>query len=59
MVRTADEQSKKITQQLIEDIGFDSVFVGDLTKTKVMDPDQKVYAKSLERKELEELLHNN
>lgn len=51
-----DEESKKVTQQLIEDIGFDSVYVGDLTKTHTMDPDQKVYGKSVSKKELESML---
>ncbi|MBP2830689.1 NAD(P)-binding domain-containing protein [Aquimarina sp. U1-2] len=51
-----DEDSKQLTQQLIQDIGFDAVYVGDLTETKIMDPDQKIYAKSLERKELEKLI---
>ncbi len=51
-----DEDSKRITQQLIEDIGFEPVYVGDLRKTQVMDPDQKIYGKSLSRMELEALL---
>jgi len=52
-----DENSKNTTQQLIEDIGFDSVYVGDLTRTKQMDPDQKLYGKSVSRSELEELMN--
>lgn len=51
-----DEESKKITQQLIEDIGFDAVYVGDLTKTKMMDPDEKLYGKSVSRSELEAMI---
>jgi predicted dinucleotide-binding enzyme len=51
-----DQESKKVTQQLIEDIGFDAVYVGELKDTGIMDPDQKIYAKSLTRKELESLL---
>ena len=51
-----DENSKNTTQQLIEDIGFDSVYVGDLTRTKQMDPNQKLYGKSVSRSELEELM---
>ncbi len=53
-----DEESRQVTQQLIEDIGFDAVYVGDLTKTKIMDPDQKIYAKSMERSELENLIQS-
>jgi len=51
-----DEDSKAKTQQLIEDIGFDAVYVGDLTQTKQMDPDQKLYGKSVSRQELEALM---
>ncbi|WP_026838610.1 NADPH-dependent F420 reductase [Gillisia sp. JM1] len=51
-----DQESKEITRKLIEDIGFDAVYVGDLTKTKIMDPDQKIYGKSLNRQELEKLI---
>lgn len=50
-----DEDSKNKTQQLIEDIGFDAVYVGDLTKTNIMDPDQKLYGQSVNRKELESM----
>lgn len=51
-----DEDSKRVTQQLIEDIGFDAVYVGDLSKTKIMDPEQKIYGKSVNRAELEAML---
>ncbi|MCT8340285.1 NADPH-dependent F420 reductase [Luteirhabdus pelagi] len=51
-----DQQSKEVTQKLIEDIGFDAVYVGELKDTKAMDPDQKLYGKSVSRKELEALL---
>ncbi len=47
-----DEDSKMVTQKLIEDIGFDPVYIGDLSKTKIMDPDQKIYGKSVSREEL-------
>ncbi len=53
-----DEESRQVTQQLIQDIGFDAVYVGDLTSTKIMDPDQKIYAKSMERNELENLINS-
>lgn len=51
-----DQESKKVAQQLIEDIGFDAVYVGDLTKTSIMDPEQKIYGKSVTRQELEQLI---
>lgn len=47
-----DEESKMVTQKLIEDIGFDPVYIGDLSKTQIMDPDQKIYGKSVTREEL-------
>jgi len=53
-----DEDSKKITQQLIEDIGFDAVYVGGLEDTDIMDPDQKIYGKSTDRNQLEALIRN-
>ncbi|WP_026752820.1 NADPH-dependent F420 reductase [Sediminibacter sp. Hel_I_10] len=51
-----DEDSKNKTRQLIEDIGFDAVYVGDLRSTKQMDPDQKLYGKSVGRQELEDMM---
>ncbi|QQX76193.1 MULTISPECIES: NADPH-dependent F420 reductase [Aequorivita] len=51
-----DEESKKITQQLIEDIGFDAVYVDGLEDTKIMDPEQKIYGKSTNRAHLEEMI---
>jgi len=51
-----DEDSKHKTRQLIEDIGFDSVYVGDLTSTKQMDPDQSLYGKTVSRAELEKMV---
>lgn len=51
-----DKDSKKITQQLIEDIGFDPVYVGGLEDTHIMDPEQKIYGKSTNRQELEEMM---
>lgn len=51
-----DADSKAKTQQLIEDIGFDAVYLGDLQQTKIMDPEQKIYGKSLGRHELETLI---
>ena len=52
-----DTDSQQKTKQLIEDIGFDAVYVGDLTKTDIMDPDQKLYGKSVNRQELEGMLN--
>jgi len=51
-----DHESKEITRKLIEDIGFDAVYLGDLTKTKIMDPDQKIYGQSVDRQKLENMI---
>ncbi len=51
-----DNESKQLTQQLIEDIGFEPVYVGGLEDTQIMDPEQKIYGKSTNRKNLEEMI---
>jgi len=51
-----DEDSKKVTQQLIEDIGFEAVYLGGLENTHIMDPNQKIYGKSTNRQHLEEMI---
>jgi predicted dinucleotide-binding enzyme len=51
-----DQESKETTRKLIEDIGFDAVYVGDLTQTKIMDPDQKIFGQSVSRQELEKMI---
>lgn len=50
------EDSKKVTQTLIEDIGFDAVYVGGLEDTQIMDPDQKIYRQSTNRQNLLDLI---
>lgn len=47
-----DEESKSITRTLIEDIGFDTVYVGNLSDTKIMDPEEKIYGMSVSQSEL-------
>ena len=54
-----DQDSKETTRKLIEDIGFDAVYVGDLGQSKIMDVDQKVYAKSLQQQQLRDLINSN
>lgn len=51
-----DQESKALTQQLIEDIGFDALYIGNLTDTKIMDPNETIYGKSLKQKELKALV---
>ncbi|MBP2833765.1 NAD(P)-binding domain-containing protein [Aquimarina sp. U1-2] len=38
-----NKQAKEIIEQLISDIGFKPAFIGGLSKTKVMEPDQELY----------------
>ncbi|MCX7550076.1 NADPH-dependent F420 reductase [Xanthomarina sp. F2636L] len=51
-----DEESKTIGKQLIEDIGFDAYYVGSLSDSNIMDPDQEIYGKSLEIDKLKKLV---
>tara|TARA_R100000935_G_C2793222_1_gene146980 strand:- start:124 stop:306 length:183 start_codon:yes stop_codon:yes gene_type:complete len=51
-----DQESKETTRKLIEDIGFEAVFIGDLTKRNIMAPDQKIYVESVNLQELEKLI---
>lgn len=53
-----DLESRNICKQLIEDIGFDALYVGNLSDSNIMDPDQAIYGKSLERNELESLVNS-
>ncbi|MEW4924668.1 NAD(P)-binding domain-containing protein [Algibacter sp. 2305UL17-15] len=53
-----DQESGDVAKQLIEDIGFDALYIGNLTDTHIMDPEQSIYGKSLSRKELKELVNN-
>jgi len=55
---TQDQESKTLINTLIESIGFDAVYVGNLTDSKVMDPEQEVYGRSLSKPELLEVLHS-
>jgi predicted dinucleotide-binding enzyme len=51
-----DERSKQVAQELINDIGFDPVYAGDLAATKAMEVDQQVYGKSMSANELRSIL---
>jgi hypothetical protein len=51
-----DEESKALVRQLIQDIGFDSLYIGNLSDTKIMDPNQVIYGKSLQCNALKELV---
>ncbi|MFB9055817.1 NADPH-dependent F420 reductase [Mariniflexile ostreae] len=51
-----DQASKALTKRLIEDIGFDALYVGNLSDSNIMDPNQAIYGKSLKQKELKALV---
>ncbi|SFN73909.1 hypothetical protein SAMN04487989_103126 [Bizionia echini] len=52
-----DEESKLVARQLIEDIGFEPLYIGSLSDTNIMDPDQAIYGKSLSREDLQYLVN--
>ena len=47
-----DHLSRDITKQLIEDIGFDALFIGTLDATEIMDPEHQIFGKSTTLSEL-------
>jgi predicted dinucleotide-binding enzyme len=51
-----DNDSRELIKRLIGDIGFDSLYIGKLSDTRMMDPDQAIYGKSLTRNELKTLV---
>jgi len=51
-----DIESRYVTKQLIEDMGFETLFLGNLTDTQIMDPEQAIYGKSLPHDELKEMV---
>lgn len=51
-----DERAKTMTQDLIESIGFDTVYVGTLSETAVMQPDGVVYVKAIGKESLQKLI---
>lgn len=53
-----DLESRNIAKQLIKDIGFDTLFIGGLSDTKIMDPEQELYGKSLTKAFLKALVDN-
>jgi hypothetical protein len=52
-----DDISRDVTKRLIQDIGFDPVYVGTLNATKIMDPEQKIYGKSTSAAELRDIIN--
>jgi predicted dinucleotide-binding enzyme len=53
-----DLGSKNLTKKLIQDMGFDAVYVGNLSESKMMDPEEKIYGTEVSKNELLEIVHN-
>ena len=51
-----DVKSRKVTEQLISDIGFVPLYVGNLGATKAMEVDEKVYGVTTDQQEMRSLL---
>lgn len=52
-----DEVGKEALEIILESIGFDGLYLGDLSKSKITQPNEKLYnLDSLTREELQELL---
>ncbi|WP_373519489.1 NADPH-dependent F420 reductase [Pricia sp.] len=52
-----DAKSREATENLITDIGFVPIYVGDLAATNAMEVDQKVYGISTDQQELRSMLN--
>jgi len=53
-----DPESKALVEELIETIGFDSVYIGNLSDSKIMDPEQEIYGMSVSKTELLDTIHS-
>ncbi|ALJ03690.1 NADP oxidoreductase [Pseudalgibacter alginicilyticus] len=51
-----DEEGRSVGKQLIEDIGFDTLYIGNLSDTNIMDPHKAIYGKALQKDELKALV---
>ena len=51
-----DSKAKVAIESLLNDIGFDAVWVGELSQSQIMQPDQKLYTLELTANQLKELL---
>lgn len=54
-----DSKSREITQQLIKDIGFIPIYVGDLGATSAMEVDEKLYGVSTDQQEMRTMLNRS
>lgn len=51
-----NEIAKDTLEVLLNDIGFDGVYVGDLSRTKIMQPNEILYTLELSESEMKELI---
>ncbi len=52
----SNETARATIEGLLDDTGFDAVFIGDLSGTRIMQPDEKLYTRELSAEELLKLL---
>ena len=52
----ADARAREVLETLLADIGFVGVSLGDLSQTKISEPDEKLYGKEVSEEELSKLI---
>lgn len=52
----ANEEAKEVIEALLDSIGFVGVNLGDLSKSKITQPDEKLYAVQVSENELRKLI---
>ncbi|WP_372752514.1 NADPH-dependent F420 reductase [Mariniflexile sp.] len=53
-----DQEGRTVGKQLIEDIGFDALYIGGLSDTRIMDPGQALFGKALKKSDLQDLVNS-
>lgn len=51
----SDDQTSQTIKQLLDDIGFAGVYIGDLSATKIIQPNEALYNKELTTEEMKKL----
>lgn len=52
----ADEKAKEVLEDILASIGFVGVYLGDLSQTKISQPDEKLYGKQTSAEEIRKLI---
>lgn len=52
----ADEQAREALEAILASIGFVGVYLGDLSRTKIAQPDEKLYGKQASAEEIRKLI---